>query len=583
MKKRIITLIAMALALALLCGCAGVSGLGGNGGFSGGTKSYGSSGHSGSMPVFSEIEYVRPDIDALQAAVAQVGQALSNGSSLVKISDAIDKCYEEYYNFYTMYNLADIRACQNMRDEYYAAEYGWCSDNSSLVQREMEAMLYACAASDAAQKLEELCFWPGFVQEYSDAETAVYNDRSLELMQRESALISEYRALVAAPTIQGDGVEVDYYSYISDLYDEEYSEAMLQYYRKYNEELARIYIDLVKVRHELAETLGYGSYEQMQYSYYFERDYSPEQAAEYIADIKEYMVPFYKSVIAADPYADISYDYLSDTRLFAILRSATEKMGGQVEEAFTFMADYELYDICVSADKAAMSFQTYLTNYEAPFIFLDPYGDTEDILSFAHEFGHYLDAFVNYDAYETIDVSESFSQGMEYLVLSYLDDSLSRDELDNLYRMKMMDTLELYVQQASFAEFEMIVYSTDPELLSAEMLNELSLELAREYGYYDGESEEYYAMSWTDIVHFYEMPFYIISYPVSNDVAMQIYELEQRQEGTGLEKYLEILPRDYEGFMDTVEAGGLQSPFAPGRIQQVVEDMRGRLTWTNAA
>lgn len=583
MKKNLMTLLSAALVLTLLCGCTGIYGIGRNLGLASGGKGGGASTGSDAMPVFDEIEYVRPDLTALQADVEAVRQALARGDSLRKLSDCIDRCYEDYYSFYTMYNLANIRSCQNMRDEYYAEEYSWCSDNSSAVQKEMEDMLYACGTSDMAQLLEEQCFWPGFVQEYSDTDEYIYDDEVLELMRQESALISEYRALVAAPTIQGDGVEVDYYSYISDLYDEEYSEAMLQYYRKYNEELSRIYIDLVKVRHALAEELGFDSYEQMQYVYYFERDYSPEQAAEYIADIKEYMVPFYESVMASDPYSGIEYDYLSDTELHAILGSAAARMGGQVEEAFSFMSDYELYDIRLSSDKAAMSFETYLADYEAPFLFLDPYGDTEDILSFAHEFGHYLDAYANYDSYETIDVSESFSQSMEYLALSYLDDSLSSRELDNLYRMKMMDTLELYVQQASFVEFENIVYSTDPELLSAEMLNELSLELAREYGYYDGESEEYYAMSWTDIVHFYEMPFYIISYPVSNDVAMQIYELEQRQEGMGLEKYLEILPRDYEGFIDTVEAGGLQSPFTPGRIRQVVEDLRGRLTWANAA
>ena len=58
---------------------------------------------------------------------------------------------------------------------------------------------------------------------------------------------------------------------------------------------------------------------------------------------------------------------------------------------------------------------------------------------------------------------------------------------------------------------------------------------------------------------------------MSNDIAMQIYELEQQEEGAGLDKYLEILPRDYEGFLATVEAGGLESPFAPGRIRKVGE------------
>lgn len=113
----------------------------------------------------------------------------------------------------------------------------------------------------------------------------------------------------------------------------------------------------------------------------------------------------------------------------------------------------------VNSSKAAMSFQTYLENYEAPFLFLDPYGDTEDILTFSHEFGHYVDAFVNYNASETIDMSECYSQAMEYLALGYYDEVLGEDEADNLRRMKLLDTLDLYVQQASFAEFESTVYS----------------------------------------------------------------------------------------------------------------------------
>ena len=34
-------------------------------------------------------------------------------------------------------------------------------------------------------------------------------------MQRESALLAEYRALLASPTINHEGVEVDYYSYVA--------------------------------------------------------------------------------------------------------------------------------------------------------------------------------------------------------------------------------------------------------------------------------------------------------------------------------------------------------------------------------
>ena len=534
----------------------------------------------GDMIPFPQIPYLRPDLNVLRADVAAVRLSLAAGENYRVLSDLLDQCYADYFDFNTMYTLADIRACQDMTDAYYAGEFAWCDENASTVNQLMEELYYACGSSDMAQTLEERYFWEGFAQEYGDDGEITYDEELVSLLRQESSLLARYHAMVSSPTIRlPDGTEADYNSYLAQADEDEYMDAMLLYYDSYNEPLSQLYIELVKVRRAMAEKLDFDSYEQMQYAYFFERDYGPEEAAAYVADIKRWMVPFYEEVMGRDPYAAVSYDLLSSRRLHSILRTGAENIGGQVLEAFDFMSDYELYDIEVSADKAAMSFQTYLDSYEAPFLFLDPVGDVEDVETYAHEFGHYVDAFVNYNASETIDVSETFSQAMEYLILGYLDGAVKDRELENLYRIKMLDTLELYVQQASFAEFEQIVYSMDPEELTADFLNELSLRLAVDYGYYDGYSRQYYAMSWMDITHFFESPFYVITYPVSNDIAMQIYELEQQEKGAGLDKYLEILPRDYEGFLATVEAGGLESPFAPGRIRKVVEDLRGHLSW----
>ena len=263
--------------------------------------------------------------------------------------------------------------------------------------------------------------------------------------------------------------------------------------------------------------------------------------------------------------------------------AGAEQMGEIIAEAYEFMNDYDLWDVEVRANKAETSFQNYLEEYDAPFLFLDAGGSMEDLMNLTHEFGHYVDAYANYNASESVDVSETFSQAMEYLMPCYLEGILGDAQLEELYRIKMQDTLELYVQQASFADFEHIVYNTDPDELSADFLNDLQLRLAREYGYYDGYSDDYYAKSWIDISHFFESPFYVIAYPVSNDIAMQIYELEQQESGAGLEKYLEILPRQYDGLIDTVTAGGLESPFAPGRLEKVAQDLREWLDDDSAA
>lgn len=574
MRKKSKTLLSLLLACVLLAGCA-LPGGAGREIEDASERLAESAGGRGSMPRFEDIVYTRPDIEQLRQAVEAVQNALDSGESFKRVTRLIDACYDSYYNFDTMYSLAEIRSYRDVTDGYYAAELDWCEENYNVLQQLIEDMYYACGGSVQAQQLEKRYFWDGFAEAYAQRGETALNDEIVELMRRESALLARYRAITASPTIEVDGRELDYEEYLESLYGQDaYEDALVEYYRQYNGELSELYIELVKVRRELAGSLGYDSYEQMQYDYYFERDYSPGEAEAYLADIKEHMVPFYMEVTKEDLSSSIRYDSLSDRRLHRILSGAAGKMGGQVEEAFAFMSDCELYDIEVSPVKAALSFETYLADYDAPFLFLDPYGDMEDVLSFSHEFGHYVDAYVNYNAYETVDVSECFSQAMEYLMLFYYDGELDEEEIDNLYRMKLLDTLDLYVQQASFAEFESRVYAADPEELSAAFLNELSLRLARDYGYYDGEREEYYAMSWTDITHFFEYPFYVVSYPVSNDAAMQIYELERRQDGAGLEKYLELLPREHEGLIETLRSCGLKSPFEPGRVEQVVLDLR---------
>ena len=538
MKKRMIGLISALLAVLLLAGCGSAEQAAERIAEAVGSLSLSGSQHSPGMVRFDDMEYVRPDLDALRADIAAAEEALDEGVPFLKTRRLLDSCFDRYYSYYTMYTLADIRCCQDLTDEYYAAEYNWCGENFALVQQLFDELYYACAASSIAQELEEKYFWEGFREEYSDAESSYYTDLAVKLMQEESALIAEYRALSANPTIEREGVEENYLDVLWELEGEEYNQALVQYYEKYNQSFADIFIRLVDVRNRQADVLGFESYEQMQYYYYFERDYTPEQAAGYVADIREYMVPLYKEVMAASPYDQLWYNALSEKELLGVMDTVAGQIGGQVAEAFDFMCDYGLYDVSVSGKKAAMSFQTYLTDYEAPFLFLNPYGDTEDILSFAHEFGHYVDAYANYDAYETIDVAEVFSQAMEYLTLSRLDSAMEAEEAENVVRMKLLDTLELYVQQASFAEFESRAYALGAEALSVEVLNELSLELAREYGYFEEGYEEYYAMSWCDITHFFEMPFYVISYPVSNDIAMQIYALEEEQSGQGLEKFM---------------------------------------------
>ena len=586
MKKRMTVAVALLLVLVLLCGC-GIPGgsLGSKLGDKLAELVQSTNEHNPDGLKFSDMHYTRPDLDKLSADVAAVEEALENGMKLKDVEELLDVCMDGYDEFSTMYSLANIYNCKDLRDEYYAAEYEWISTENSTVSQLFDEMYYACAGSALGAELEEDYFWEGFCEDYADPDDSYYNDESVALMQRESELISRYREIVADPVIEWKGEEVAFYELLEELSDYsdvqgyyDYLGALMTYYETYNEPLAEVYIDLMRVHEDMAKAMGFSTAEEMEFVFGFDRDYTPEDAAVFIDDVKTYLVPISIWAEERGLSYNITYSPLGSEELYSALHGVAENIGHGCTEAFSFMDKYELCDVEPSVYKADTSFQTYLSMYDAPFVFLNPEGTTRDLVTFVHEFGHFTDAYTNFDAAETIDLAEVYSQALEFLSLSHMDGLLPASDVNALRTGKMLDALDTFIQQASFADFESKAHAIGPDELTAEKLNELALQATKDFGYCPEGFEEFMQYFWMDITHLFEYPFYVISYPVSLDVAMQIYVLEVEEEGKGLDKYFEMMPRDYDTFMETVTENGLQSPFAAGglaSIAQVIADTIG--------
>ena len=533
---------------------------------------------------FDEMPYQRPSMDDLDAAIEAVGEALDRGASYEKVELLLNACDDAYNTFDTLYAISFIRSCQDTTDEFYAEEYAALDEASADVNQKMEKLYFRCGMSPMAQELEEKYFWPGFAEEYADDSSAFYDDEMVALLQTESNLLAEYRELVANPIVTlKDGSEVEYATALEEYTGYAYLNLLYAYYEQYNPKLARVYVDLIKNRQQQAEAAGYDSYEELAFDHSFRRDYTPELAEEYLQGIKTDLVPLYLDLEASGALWSVDRGSIDAARLEQVLRFGLGDLGQEVQDTYEFMVKYRLCDLEYSPRKAEMSFQTYLGAYEVPFIFMDASGDLGDITTFSHEFGHYLDAYLNFNEDETIDLAECFSQSMELLMLTRLDGVLTEQELDSLYRIKMIDILSMYVQQAAFAEFEHILYSTDPDQLTPDYVNQVFLRMCQEYGFCETGFEDLYCMLWQDVTHFYEQPFYVITYPVSNDIAMQIFQLEEESSGAGLEKFLEMLPREYPDMLDTALNAGLDSPFDPGRLEKVADTMRRILLGGSAA
>ena len=528
------------------------------------------------MPKFSEIVYERPDLETLTGDFeALIGDLEADRLSVKEGTDRLETVYAQYSDFWTMSNVAELRYYHDITDAYYADETDWFLENSPVVDQLFDRLCVACANCANAEELDE-AFWGGWlVDAYQDREQSSIDETLLAMSRQENALLGEYRKALSDPTVTWQGRERSYWELQEDdsLTEDQWAQIQALYYDKYSRIAGDIYLRLVAVRQEEAAYLGCDSYEDYAYAA-FGRDYSPEQGRALVEEIRAELAPLYRELDLNGRWEALYCGEMEEAEVFSALKRAAKDMGGTIWRAFQDMEAYELYDITVSEKKGNVSYACYLYSYENPFIFVKTEGFSDDLLGFGHEFGHFVDAWYNYNATDSEDLAEVFSQGMEYLLLSRLPEEL-REELTEY---KLLDAVDTFTQQASFAAFEHEVYARPADQWTPEDLNQLSLELARDFGYLVEGQEDYYAKSWFDVNHFFDSPFYVISYCVANDAAFRIYALECAEPGAGLECWNQMLPRESQSFLETVaDQGGLEDPFGADSVRQIAALLREKL------
>lgn len=531
MKKPMIRLLALVLLWVLLAGCSQL----------GGPASQlldAIQQESGEANVtFDKMVYTRPDLAELETVLEEACQAAA-GEEFRKILQGIYAFYDVYDAFHTNYALADIHYCQDLTNAYWEEEYNFCMGAAPSVDAMLEELYCALAKSPCLEKLEaDMYFGQGYFDSYQDQ--TPWEAEFLDLLEREAELTSRYYEL-------------------SDLGNNHVygSEA---YYDACFEEMANVLAQLVPIRQEIARYWGYEDFAQFAADNYYYRDYDLDQAEAYLEAIREELVPLYVRFNENFVWAD-AFVPAQEAQTYSRLRTAAVNMGGAIAESFLVMDRGGLYDISYSENKYPASFETYLTTYQVPFVFLNATQTDYDYLTFAHEFGHFCNDHVSWGSYAGTDVQEFFSQGMEYLALCYGENT------DNLRKVKLAESLAIYVEQAGYAVFELELYRLPADRLNPEGIRELYDRVASDFGF---GSVGYDSRDFVSVTHFFTDPMYILSYVVSNDAAMQLYQMEMEEPGAGLACFEENLGTEEYYFLSFLNAAGLENPFAPNRLEEL--------------
>ena len=529
MKIRFLRLIALVLTAAvLLSGCGMVD----FGEYFGAVRSLVD---GNAIVPYESMTYERPDMTQLQQTLDAACEA-AEGDDVSAILDGIYDFYDAYDWFSTYYALADIHYCADLTDTYWEVEYNYCAQNAATVDAALQELYRALAQSPAREKLEQdEYFGEGFFDSYEDEET-VWDETFTAMLEEEARLQTRYYELSAQAA--------------------DYQDDTQGYYDACADGMASLLAELIAVRQEIAEYCGYSDYPQFAEDFYFYRDYTAAEEEQLLEDIRRELVPLYRELDAGAWEA--TGEYASERETLNYLATAAEGMGGTVKEAHDLMKTAKLYDTGYGENKYNSSFEQYLTSYQEPFIFMNATLTAYDKLVLAHEFGHFCNDYASYGSAAGVDVSEFFSTGMEYLSLCYGGEDLTR--------AKMADSLGNYVEQGAYASFERQMYSLTGDALSAEGLYALYEQVALDFGF---DSVGYDRREFVDVTHFYTNPMYVFSYVVSNDAAMQLYQLEQEQRGAGLELYEQNLTTEESYFLAFLDSAGLESPFEAGRISSV--------------
>ena len=528
MKKRVLCITAVCLVLAMLSGCAGIADY-----FDKLSQMLGLS-----LVDFEDMVYTRPDMDAFRRELDRCCADAAEERNFNDLQQTILDFYAVYESFYTNYALANIHYSKDLTDTYWEGENTFCTENSPEVDAGLDRLYRALAKSPLRDKLEgDQFFGPDFFDDYEGE--SIYDETFNAMLSQEAALINQYYAL------SGQSAATAFYSE--------------EYFSVYGTQMAAVFRDLVLLRQEMAAYAGYESYPEFAYDFFHVRDYTVEQADEYLSQIRDQLVPLYRQLNSSN-FWDMELGTSSEEQTFSFLQTMAHNMGGIMKEAFNAMADSQLYDISYGENKFDASFSVYLYAYGAPYVFVNPTMTEYDKLTFAHEFGHFCNHYASHGSGAGVDVSEIFSQGLEYLSLCYTEDN------GNLEKIRMATCLTTYVEQAAYASFERQVYGLTGDQLTVENIQALYESIGRAYGFdsWAWDSRDYVCTS-----HFFTSPMYVVSYVVSNDAALQLYQMEKAEQGTGLACYTENLTTMQPYFLAFLEEAGLKSPFAPGRLEEV--------------
>ncbi len=559
---------------------------------------------------FSEMPYVRPDLEALKEIGART---VARMDSAVTVQEQLDAyyAYEKAANTAeTMGTIAFVRRSINTRDEFYAQEQDWLDEVTPQMEQIKQEVNLALLRSPFRKELGEAL---GALL-FDNLEIAVrsFKPELMPLMAEENKLVSEYQKLCASAVVEFDGktMPLTMLGPYKLSQDRAVRKAALEtegrFYDEHQAQLDEIYDQLVKNRTAQGKLMGYDNYLPLGYDRMGRNCYGPAKVAAFREQVVQHWVPLVQQVKQAQakrlglekmyfyddtmrfPDGNAKPQGTADDILQAGL-SMYREMSPETAEFINFLFDNELLDVLSKDGKMPGGFCTSLPDYKAPFIYSNFNGTSADVDVLTHEAGH---AFADFRAVRkgyiralqspTMESCECHSMSMEFLTRdfhkNFFGDAVRKYEIGHCE-----DSVCFIPYGCLVDEFQHKVYE-NPDMTPAQR-NELWLELEGKYRpWLDFDNLPFYGRGagWQRQIHIYMMPFYYIDYCMAQTVAFQFWIASMENREDAWNRYLAFADKGGScTFEELVHGAGLQVPYEDGCIRRIGQAI-GRWLTDNA-
>ena len=558
---------------------------------------------------FSEMPYERPDMEALKAAVVESTRKVHEAKSSAEIREVYFALQEKEQAADTMYSLAHVRNTIDTNDAFYEEEIRWLREQFAQAIPQFNDWQKALAESPFRGELE--AEFGAQLFRMIDADLLTSDEKIIPETIRDGELRQAYQKATAVASTEFRGEKCNFYGLLKHMEStdraerKEAFEAWAALYEQISGSLEEQYGEMVRLRNAMAGKMGFQSYTDMAYISRNRFDYTREDAARFREQVRQIITPAVAEIREAQRkklgvdklrYYDEALKYPDGNAVpIGTEKELVEKalrmyreMSPETGEFFSFMKEYELFDLETKPGKRMGGYMTRFPGYKAPFIFSNFNGTQADVDVLTHEAGH---AFQGYLAMRSIpvaslsgstaEINEIHSMTMEHFAYPWME-LFFGENTEKYITAHLVSALCTIPYLVSVDEFQHEVYA-NPDSTPADW-RKYWREIEKKYmpwRDYDGNEFLEGGGFWMQKQHIFLYPFYYIEYALSQICAFQYYGRMKEDRKAAWEDYLRLCRAGgTKGYYELLETGNLLNPFKDGTVEKstahVIEEIRRR-------